>query len=153
MGYTPVVLGDIRGVKKSTSDAFELALSVIFLSGIQHIADIPRGINSAPEYVKDYLKELPASWDEVQFIDGFPGKYVVIARKAGNKWYVAGINGDKTEKQINMDLSFLKQYKSGQLITDGSDANSFSQTKIKPAKDIRISLRPAGGFVMVFEGI
>ena len=151
MDYTPMTLGPIKGLNKKTTNAFELALPVIFTSGIQHIADIPRNINAAPDYVKQFLRQLPPSWDEVEFVDGFPGKYVVIARKAGNKWYVAGINGDTSEKQLELDLSFIKNAKSGQMITNGKDASSFISSKVSPKKGTKVNIKPAGGFVMVFE--
>jgi hypothetical protein len=71
MDFTPVVIDKIRNIERRTSSAFELALSVLFTSGIQHYAEIPDGMAKAPEYVQQFLREVPASWDDVKFIDGF----------------------------------------------------------------------------------
>ena len=111
MDFTPVVLDRIRNIERRTSGAFELALSVLFTSGIQHYAEIPEGMAKAPAYVQDFLRDVPASWDDVKFIDGFPGQYVVIARRAGKRWWIAGINADREPRKVKLDFS-------GELITD-----------------------------------
>ena len=108
-----------------------------------------------PEFVKDFLRTLPNSWDDVKFIDGYPGKLYVVARKSGNKWYVAGINGENTEKQLTLDLSFL-QNKKGVLIASGNDSAdepSFSQKNITIPSNgkMDITLKGDDGFAAVFE--
>jgi hypothetical protein len=148
MDYTPMALVKIPNIKRSTSTAFELALSVVFQSGIQHFAEIPEGMAKMPVYVKSFLQELPTHWDDVRFIDGFPGKRVVIARRSGTTWYVAGINGESTAKQFDLDLSFLK--KAGKMIGDGS-ASNLTESQVTPGKSTRVDVKAAGGFVMVFE--
>jgi hypothetical protein len=148
MDYTPMALYKIPNIKRSTSTAFELALPVIFQSGIQHFAEIPEGMAHMPAFVKSFLKDLPVQWDDIRFIDGFPGKRVVLARRSGNKWYVAGINGESTNQQFSLDLSFLK--KAGKLITDGGDGN-LTEAQITPGKATKIDIKAAGGFVAVFE--
>ena len=104
---------------------------------------------TVPAYVKRMLTELPGNWDDVKFIDGFPGKYAVIARRAGSKWYVAGINGGKESIKLNLDLSFLSGY-NGNIITDGEEELSFVNKPLTVSKKTEISIKPAGGFVMVF---
>jgi DUF1680 family protein len=81
MDFTPVVLDRIQRIERRTTSAFELALSVLFTSGIQHYAEIPEGMAKAPEYVREFLRHVPSVWDDVRFLDGFPGKRVVIARQ------------------------------------------------------------------------
>ncbi len=82
MDFTPVVLDHINNrIERRTTSAFELALSVLFTSGIQHYAEIPEGMAKAPVYVRDFLKGVPSVWDDTRFIDGYPGKFVVIARQ------------------------------------------------------------------------
>ncbi|HMY40469.1 MAG TPA: glycoside hydrolase family 97 catalytic domain-containing protein, partial [Marinagarivorans sp.] len=93
MDFTPTVLSSIPGINRRTRVGFELAVSVLFLSGWQHIAETPAGMAKVPHYVKNILRDLPVSWDETRFVDGFPGRYAVIARRKGNQWYVAAING------------------------------------------------------------
>jgi hypothetical protein len=155
MDFTPMNLYKIPHINRVTTSAFELATSVIFLSGIQHYAESPDGMAHVPEYVKNFLRALPNSWDYVKFIDGYPGKLYVVARKSGSKWYVAGINGENKEKQLTLDLSFL-QNKKGMLIISGSDnadESSFNQKNITipSAGKINITLKGYDGFVAVFE--
>lgn len=155
MDFTPMNLYKIPRIKRVTTAAFELATSVLFLSGIQHYAESPDGMNHVPAFVKNFLRDLPNNWDEVKFIDGYPGKFYVVARKAGNKWYIAGINGEKDEKALTLDLPFLKN-KKGKLISSGTasgDEPSFEdkQISIPSSGNIIITLKAADGFVAVFE--
>jgi alpha-glucosidase len=149
MDFTPMVFGDIPKIRRSTRNGFELAESVLFLSGIQHFAETPEGMAKAPGYVKQLLQELPRSWDDVRFIDGYPGKLVVIARRAGDTWYLAGINADDSAVTITPDLRFLGARK-GTLITDGEAERSFVQAAVAGATPT-ITLQAHGGFVAVFK--
>ena len=153
MDFTPVCFSEVPNIKRVTTNGFELALSVIFTSGIQHYAQTPEGMAAVPDYVKDFMREIPSCWDDTRFIDGFPGKFVVIARKFNDKWYIAGINGEDVEKNINLDLPFLKDTKTGTLITDGSDNRSFDMQNITltPEKPLEIKLKGNGGFVIKVE--
>jgi alpha-glucosidase len=152
MDFTPVYFSEIPNILRKTSNAFELALAVFFNSGVQHYADKPQGMNTAPDYVKDLMRTIPVSWEETQFIDGYPGKFAVMARKANGVWYVAGINGELTDKEIALDLPFLRS-KKGVLISDGSDNRSFNKTDISSDASGRVPLavKGNGGFVMVFK--
>ncbi|WP_460639709.1 glycoside hydrolase family 97 protein [Larkinella harenae] len=156
MDFTPMNLYKIPRIKRATTSAFELATSVTFLSGIQHFAETPAGMTHVPDYVKDFLRQLPNHWDDVKFIDGYPGKLYVVARKTGKKWYVAGINGEKTDKSLELDLGFLKG-KKADLIATGADASdgepSFEQKKLTLPQSgkMTISLKGNDGFVAVFE--
>ena len=139
-------------VQRRTTSAFELATSVLFLSGIQHYAESAEGMNQMPPFVKTFLQTLPDHWDEVKFIDGFPGKLVVIARRSGNKWYVAGINGDTVEKNLMLNLAWLKP-KKGSLIRSGNQQLSLEKQPVALNAEGTASLNLAtnDGFVMVFE--
>jgi len=152
MDFTPVVLDSIPGIQRRTSSGFELALSVLFTSGIQHYAEIPAGIAKAPPYVRDFMREVPSIWDDLRFIDGFPGEYVVLARRKGTRWFVAGINAGADPREVDLDLARFGAGK-GVLITDGDGGNlSFRreelETGVGPA---RITIAPNGGFVAVTE--
>ncbi|WP_315821179.1 glycoside hydrolase family 97 C-terminal domain-containing protein [Paraflavitalea speifideaquila] len=109
-------------------------------------------MSQVPDYVKAFLRTLPNHWDDVRFLDGFPGKLYIVARRAGSKWYIAGLNGEKTAKAIHLNLSFLRGRK-GTLITDGKQPLSFVQEPVaSPAgKPTTVNLLPNGGFVMEFE--
>jgi alpha-glucosidase len=155
MDFTPVVLDRLNNtVERRTSAAFELATSVLFTSGIQHFAEIPAGMAKAPPYVRDFLKSVPVVWDEVKFIDGFPGQYAVIARRAGKTWYVAGINADRQPRKVKLDLKSLGVTKQGALITDGIDFLGFKSETFPLEKGVMaddITMRPRGGFVLTLQ--
>ncbi|MEO6232571.1 MAG: glycoside hydrolase family 97 catalytic domain-containing protein [Ferruginibacter sp.] len=155
MDFTPMNLYKIPGRRRVTTAAYELATAVIFLSGIQHYAESPDGMEHVPEYVKDFLRKLPNYWDDVKFIDGYPGKLDVMARRSGNKWYVSGLNGENLEKNLSLDLSFLKN-KKGKLIASGmasSDEPSFEQKDIivPSSGKMTVTLKGNDGFTAVFE--
>lgn len=149
MDFTPMVFGDIPNIKRATRNGFELAESVLFISGIQHFAEIPEGMATAPTYVKTFLQELPRSWDDVKFIDGFPGKYLIIARKSGDSWYVAGFNAEDNDKSLSLNLGFIGN-KKGDFISDGDAEHEFRQSEISSSATTAINIKAKGGFVAVF---
>lgn len=157
MDFTPVVLDRIQRVERRTTSAFELALSVLFTSGIQHYAEIPEGMSKAPPYVQDFLREVPGVWDDTKFLDGYPGKYVALARRGGGRWYVAGINGEATPRRLTLDLGELRARDTGTLIADGDGGNlSFRRETVRAVrfgdqKKLEVALPPRGGFVLLLD--
>lgn len=154
MDFTPMVLDRIDRIERRTTSAFELALSVLFISGIQHYPETPEGLAKAPPYVREFLKRVPSIWEESKFIDGFPGKHVVIARQAEGRWYVAGINGERDAKSLQLSLRQIPNIKAGTLITDGDGGTlSFIERRVQLGKDktLDITVKPRGGFVFVLE--
>jgi alpha-glucosidase len=163
MDFTPVVFNPrIRGVNLRTTLAFELALSVVFESGVQHFGLVPDEYKLMPDYVVKFLQDVPTVWDETRLIDGYPGNFAVIARKSGSKWYIAGLNGTKQEKELTLDLSFLPAQTTAALITDGPasvDAEtgrpqrSFNQSTLNKytIRKPNIKLQPNGGFVIITD--
>jgi len=153
MDFTPVCFGEIRGKQRRTSNAFELALTVVLQSGIQHYVEIPESMAKQPDYVKTYMQTIPRKWDDVKLLDGFPGKYVVMARKSGEKWYIGGINSQTENQKVIIDISKLKTQDghSVTLITDGDTNRSFiqKQTFVTDNK-LEVEMKPNGGFVVVF---
>ncbi|UTF61556.1 glycoside hydrolase family 97 protein [Gilvimarinus sp. DA14] len=149
MDFTPTTFDEIPNIERRTSNGFELALPVLFTSGIQHIAETPQGMAKVPEYIREYLRDIPTLWDETRLLTGMPGEHAVIARRRGSDWFIAGINGTDSEKSLNLDLSFIDKA-SGQLITDGDTDRSFRQSEIVNQDDFAITLRPRGGFVINF---
>ena len=96
------------------------------------------------------MKDIPVSWDYSKFIDGYPGKMVIMARKTGNTWYVAGINGEKTDKKLSIDLSFITASK-GELISDVTNREvKLEEINLKKDGKMDVSFMPNGGFVMKF---
>lgn len=149
MDFTPMSLNKLPNINLKTTSTFELALPVLFHSGVQHLAETPEGIGKVPAFVKTFLQEFPASWTDTKLIDGYPGKFVVMARKAGNKWYIAGINGENTAKGVSFDSS--KFGKKAKLIVDGKEDLSFVQSELNTDGKTAVSMKPYGGFVMVVE--
>ncbi|MBK8090322.1 MAG: glycoside hydrolase family 97 catalytic domain-containing protein [Chitinophagaceae bacterium] len=152
MDFTPVSLYKIPRINRKTSSAFELATSVIFLSGIQHYVEGPDGMAKMPAAVKEYMQTVPVAWDEVKFIDGYPGKFYAVARRAGKKWYVAAINGDTVQKQIPVDVSRIAAGKTGTIFRTNERGETVTENyPVKQGERKAISVNPNDGFVIVFE--
>lgn len=152
MDYTPGTFTDSQN-KHITSHGHELALTVLFESGIQHMPDRPESYLSMPSDVKQLLSTLPTAWDDTKLISGYPGKSVVMARKKGDSWYIAGINGTDEAEQLTVDFQALK-LKNGATIKvfkDGADDHSFSIEEMKYSGPISIPCLPRGGFVAVVK--
>jgi alpha-glucosidase len=147
MDFTPMNFSGFHNIQRRSSVGFELALSVLFIAGIQHYAEIPSGMGKVPDGVKKFLQELPTKWEDIKFIDGYPGKFVIIARKSGNNWYVAGINGENTDKSVTFHLPFTNQQK-GLLFTDDEKNSSFEIKSINISQKIDIKMKGFGGFVI-----
>ena len=133
-----------RGSQRKTTDVYALATAVIFQSAVQHFALAPNNLDDAPAWAIDFMKQVPTTWDEMRFIDGYPGRYVIMARRAGSQWYVAGINADSTPLTLTLQLPMLAQgsaqlYMSDQLTT----------VRINKKHTVKVTLPTGGGFVLV----
>jgi hypothetical protein len=149
MDYTPVTFTNKREAKRQTTAAHELALAVVFESGIFHFADNMKSYQALPDEPKDFLRKVPSVWDETRYIAGTPGKYTVVARRKGTSWYIAGINGQAGEQEISLELPFIPKDKSLRMITDGMEPNTFATQAVKTnGKKISIKLPARGGFVL-----
>jgi hypothetical protein len=153
MDFTPVSLYKIPKINRLTTSVFELATAVIFLSGIQHYVEGPDGMRKMSGDVKAFMQTVPVHWDDVKFIDGYPGKYYVVARRLGKKWYVAGINGDSVAHQISMNLSFIASQKTGSIFLNNKETATVEKGRYDIINNKRniITIVPNDGFVAVFE--
>lgn len=152
MDYTPCAFSDSQH-PHITSHAHELALTVLFESGLQHLADRPESFLAQPEAVQQFLGSLPAVWDETLLLDGYPGEYVVMARRSGKTWYVAGINGTDEPKRLNVPHARLpKQAMSAQqsFLDSDSEQNPWVINTID-AIPATVDCVPRGGFVFVVK--
>ena len=144
MDYTPCAFSDSQH-PHITSLAHELALTVLYESGLQHLADRPESFLAQPKEVQDFLGQLPTVWDETRYVSGYPGESVVLARRSGNTWYVAGINGKDDPQILKTDLGFIGKG-SVQLFAD--DASGKWQISTISKLPSQVECQPRGGFVM-----
>jgi hypothetical protein len=153
MDYTPTILTDFGASNPQeqphlTTNAHELALLVVFESGIQHVVDSAASLVRQPDFVLDYLTGLPTAWDETRVVAGAPGELAVLARRHGSTWYLSGINGEKTTKTITVPLAFLGAPAEVSLITDGATPHEVAHRGFtaKPGDNIEVNLAARGGF-------
>lgn len=138
------------GTTRRTGDAFELCTGILFQNPIQNIAITPNNLTDAPAQAVDFLKTIPTTWEETRFIDGFPGKYVILARRHGDKWYLAAINATKEPLKIKVALPMF----SGKTATHYSDNKNleFGAKPLKLNKKNEITLEiPSNGGNLIVE--
>jgi hypothetical protein len=149
MDYTPVTFTNSQH-PHITSYGHELALSVVFESALQHMADRPEGYYKLPDAPRTFLKNVPVAWDDTKYLDGYPGRDVVIARKKGDAWYIGGINSENRVKNKSISLDFLNEGEKYKLtlITDGEHDKDFSTQYLLVDKnsEIEVKLIRRGGF-------
>lgn len=150
MDYTPCTFTDSQN-PHITTDCHELALPILFESGLQHMADRPEAYLNLPEPVKELLSGLPSAWDDTRLLAGYPGECAVIARRSGDTWYIAGINGTNEELTIEPDYSRIgKSVVLKTLITDRGSEPGQGFNMGQNVQAARMTLPPRGGFVAVF---
>ncbi len=141
--------GNDGGTTRRTTDVFQLATAVLFQNPIQNFALAPNNLTDAPQLCIDFMKQIPTTWDEVRFIDGYPGKYVVLARRHGDTWYVAGINAIQEPLKLKVDLPML----SGKTVScykdDKKKQPMCESLKVKADKKVQLDILPQGGVVLV----
>ena len=147
MDYTPCTFSDSQH-PHITTRAHELALPVLFESALLHWADRPESYLVQPAAVQQFQGELPTVWDETRFVSGYPGRSVVMARRRGKVWYIAGINGEDQPQTLQIDLPFSASKHSYQLFLDVPDGKGW-QIKTVDACPKSIECLPRGGFVIV----
>ena len=149
MDYTPCAFSDSQH-PHITSNAHELALTVLFESGLQHLADSPESFLAQPQEVQDFLGQLPAVWDETRYVSGYPGVSAVLARRSGKVWYVAGINGTDEPMTLDIDLSFIGKKKvKARMFADTAD-QPWQITDVKKLPT-QVECQPRGGFLLVIS--
>ena len=138
------------GSRRVTSDVFALATAVLFQSPVQHFALAPNNLTDAPVWAMDFMKTVPALWDEVKFIDGYPGKYVVLARRHAETWYIAGVNAQKEPLKLKVKLSMVDAGKELMMYSDNKNLEGELQiVKLNKKQEIQITIPCNGGMVMV----
>jgi hypothetical protein len=139
-----------HGSKRMTSDVFALATAVMFQSAVQHFALAPNNLTDAPEWAVDFMKKVPVTWDEIRFIDGYPGKYVVLARRHGKNWYIAGINAPKEALSLKVKLPMIEAGKAVKLYSDDEQLNgNLTSVRLDKNQEIDLTIPCNGGALIV----
>jgi len=140
-----------HGTYRRTSDVYALATAVLFQSAQQHFALAPNNLTDAPAWAIDFMKKVPTMWDEVRFIDGYPGKYIILARRSGERWFVAGINAG--QQPLKRTLSLPMFAKGTTLTVYADDAKLQGKvTTVKQSNKQQISITiPQNGGVVVMN--
>jgi hypothetical protein len=159
MDYTPLVFEQALKQQK-ISYSHSLALAVVFESGVQHFADnaddpqkgFRRLFNKYP-FAKDFLKEVPVTWDNTLFLEGNPDTHVVFAREKQGVWYIAGISAASKELQIKQPFTFgiYGKYRAEWIMqNDTADSLQYVETELHTGgrQYIDVTLKPRGGFVL-----
>ena len=138
------------GTIRRTSDVFQLATAVLFQNPIQNFALAPNNLTDAPEVTLDFMKQIPTTWDETVFIDGYPGKYAVLARRHGNRWYIAGINAQKEPLKLSLNLPMLNNGDVVVTYTDGKQGEpQRKELSVKTATSVPVTIQPNGGVILM----
>ena len=138
-----------RGSRRVTSDVYALATAVLFQSPVQHFALAPNNLTDAPAWAIDFMKEVPTTWDEVRFIDGYPGKYVILARRHGDKWYIAGVNAQKETLKLKVNLPMFSNGEKVRLFSDDKALQGgVKQIGIGKKQELQLTI-PCNGGVLI----
>ena len=152
MDYTPCAFSDSQH-PHITTHAHELALTVLFESGLQHLADKPESYFAQPQEVQDFFSHLPSVWDETRFVSGYPGESVVLARRSGDTWYIAGINGTDEPKALPLLSRRGQGWSDLPHITAFLDAGDRAWKIQSEGSELpeKVVCRPHGGFVYIVK--
>ena len=134
---------------RKTTDVFEMASGIIMQTSVQCIAMQPNNLEELPQIEMDFLKTIPTTWEETIFIDGYPGKFVVLARKNGDKWYIAGLNAEKEDKELKLELPMLKGVNKVNYYTDNDDGYAIlTELKVDFSGTVKVNMKSNGGFIL-----
>lgn len=141
--------GNDGGTIRRTTDIFQLATAVLFQNPIQNFALAPNNLTDAPQICLDFMKQVPTIWDETRFIDGYPGRYVVLARRHGNTWYIAAANATAEPLKLKLDLPMLAGQEVSLYSDDKKMQPQLKLQKIKADGSLQLTVQPQGGAVIV----
>lgn len=154
MDFGPVLLNKRHnrnndgGTERKTTETFQLATAVLFQTPVQNFGITPNNLTEFPPFVIDFMKEVPTLWDETVFIDGYPGKYVVLARRHGEKWYVAAINAEKETKKLKVNLPMFVDRKVDKYSDKKDRSPQLEQINIKRNGELVLEIESGSGVVL-----
>ena len=106
-------------------------------------------MTDAPSWAVQFMKDVPTTWDEVRYIDGYPGRYAIMARRCGDKWYLAGINADEKPLIVNIPLTVFDKKAKLDVYTDDAQLNGSVKTISMPKKQIFKATIPCNGALLI----
>ena len=141
---------------RRSSDTFEMATGIVLQTAVNCVAMQPNNLGELPQFELDFLRSLPTTWDETRFVDGYPTRYAVIARRHGDTWYVGGINGTSQAMTLSLSLPML----AGKTVTYYTDRPAVKAENALPEPERRtlkvdkkgrakVTLQPMGGLILV----
>lgn len=138
------------GTYRRTTDVFQIATAVLFQNPIQNFAVTPNNLYDAPSSMIEFMKEVPTTWDETRFIDGYPGKYCVLARRHNGKWYIAGVSAMKEPLKLELNLPMLSDGDECTYYYDNKSRQPQKEIlKIRKSSSVPVVIQPEGGVVIV----
>ena len=140
---------NLHGTTRRTSDVYALATAVLFQSSVQHFAMAPNNLDDAPAWAVDFMKQVPTNWDEVRFIDGYPGRYIILARRCADKWFVVGINAQDQPLKITLTLPMFPQKSDLTVYSDDAQlTGSVKAVKHNKKQQLTVTIPQNGGLVI-----
>ncbi len=134
---------------RKTTDIFELASGITMQTSVQCVAMQPNNLQELPQFELDFLRQLPTVWDETRLIDGYPGRYVVIARRHGNQWYVAGLNATAEPLTLNLSLPMFEPATQRACYIDNKKGEpTLTSVKLNKRSELKVTLQPNGGLIL-----
>ena len=133
---------------RKTTDVFEMASGITNQTSVQCVAMCPNNLTELQPFELDFLRQLPSTWDETRFIDGYPGKYVVLARRHGDNWYIAGLNAQKEPLKLTLSLPMFAGQTVSTLVDDKNGAPTLTTQKIGKQGQAKVTIQPNGGIIL-----
>ena len=139
--------------RRYTSDIFEMAAAIVIQTSVQCIAIQPNNLTDLPQMELDFLREVPTSWDETRFIDGYPGKYIVMARRSGDRWYVVGLNATKEPLKLDINIPMFADTTAAYYYDKPSKKSLWPESilgkiKVDAKGKTKITIQPNGGIII-----
>jgi hypothetical protein len=154
MDFGPVLLNKRHdkanngGMIRKTTETFQLATAILFQTPVQNFGITPNNLKEMPVHVIDFMKQVPTTWDNTVFIDGYPGKYCILARRHGETWYIAAINGEQKVQTLTVSLPMLSTNEVLLYSDNDKRQPEINKVRLQKNKQIKLKLLPGGGAVI-----
>lgn len=170
MDYTPggfinktpetfkVVGDDTPAPQVMTTRAQQLAMFVVYESPLQVACDSPYNYRTSPAGT-EFLKAVPTTWDDTKVLDGYPGESIVIARRAGDEWFLGGMSNEQA-RRVSIDLGFLGAGQwQAHIFADADDAAqrpeklAISNISVTAHETLTLDMAGSGGAAIQFTKV